>query len=145
MSIILEVIHDILYVHPPHTLIVHFPIALTTVGLFFIILALFIKRDFLEQIAFADITLAAISVIAAGIAGLRDNMVFYHGRAANHIAKIILATCLFLVASATAILRWRNPKVFESHARAIYVAGYFVSFALATVLGFLGGVIIYGF
>ena len=145
MSFISRVIHDLLYVHPPHTLIVHFPIALTTVALFFIILALFIKKDILEQIAFADMSLAAVSAIVAGIAGIRDNLVFYNGRAANHNVKITLAIILFLVTSATALMRWRHPDVFHSHGKAIYVTAYFVSFALAAVLGFLGGVIVYGF
>ena len=49
-----QIIHAILYVHPPHTLLVHFPIALISAGLFFILLALILKKDILEQIAFAD-------------------------------------------------------------------------------------------
>jgi uncharacterized membrane protein len=144
MAFILRVIHD-LVTQAPHTLFVHFPIALTSVGLFFILLALWKKSDILELIAFADISLAAVSTIAAGIMGIRDNIVFYNGRAANHVAKIILASILFLVTSAIAIIRWRNPRLFHSHGKAIYVAGYFLSFSLAAVLGFLGGVIVYGF
>jgi len=96
-------------------------------------------------IAFADISLAAVSTIVTGIMGIRDNLVFYNGRAANFVVKIILASILFLVTSAMAIVRWRNPGIFQSHSRSIYVAGYFVSFTLAAVLGFLGGIIIYGF
>jgi uncharacterized membrane protein len=145
MTFILQVLHDLLYVHPLHTLIVHFPIALTTAALFFILLALWRKKDILEQIAFADLSLAAASTIVAAIAGIRDNLVFYNGGAANHTAKIILASILFLVTTTTAILRWRNPKLFRSPSKAIYMAAYFVSFALAAVLGFLGGVIVYGF
>jgi uncharacterized membrane protein len=144
MAFLLQVIHD-LVTQDPHTLFVHFPIALTGAALFFILLALWKKKDILEQIAFADISLAAVSTIFTGIMGIRDNFVFYHGGAANHVAKIILATVLFLVTTVMAILRWRNPKLFHSHARTIYVASYFVSFALAAVLGFLGGVIVYGF
>ena len=80
-----------------------------------------------------------------GIAGIRDNIVFYHGRAANHNLKITLAIILFVVTSATAIIRWRNPDLFHSHSKMIYVTAYFVSFALVAVLGFLGGVIMFGF
>jgi len=47
-----QIIHAILYVHPPHSLLVHFPIALVSAGLFFILLALILKKDILEQIAF---------------------------------------------------------------------------------------------
>jgi uncharacterized membrane protein len=144
MTFILRVIHD-LVTQAPHTLFVHFPIALTGAALFFILLALWKKSDILELIAFADISLAAVSTIVTAIMGIRDNIVFYHGSAANYVVKITLASILFLVTTATAILRWRNPELFHSHSKAIYVTAYFVSFALAAVLGFLGGVIIYGF
>jgi uncharacterized membrane protein len=144
MAFILRVIHD-LGTQSPHTLFVHFPIALTAAALFFILLALWKKNKILEVIAFADISLAAVSTIVTGIMGIRDNLVFYNGRAANFVVKIILASILFLVTSAMAIVRWRNPDIFQSHSKSIYVAGYFVSFTLAAVLGFLGGVIIYGF
>jgi uncharacterized membrane protein len=145
MSFIAQVIHDLLYVHPPHTLFVHFPIALVSAGLFFILLALWLKKDIFEQVAFADLSLAAVSTIVAGIAGLHDNLVFYHGGAANHNVKITLAIILFVVTGTTAIIRWKNPKLFHSTYKAIYVAAYVVGFALVAVLGFLGGVIVYGF
>ena len=77
--------------------------------------------------------------------GIRDNIVFFAGKAPNHIAKITLAIVLFVVTSITAIVRWRNPKLFHSHGKALYVTAYFVSFVLVFVLGFLGGVIVYGF
>jgi uncharacterized membrane protein len=145
MALISKIMHALLYVHPPHTLLVHFPIALVSAALFFILLALWKKSDLLEQIAFANLSLAAVSTIVAALAGIRDNIVFYNGRAANHVAKIILGIVLFIITSVTAILRWRNPKLFHSHSKAIYVAAYFVSFVLVTILGFLGGVIVYGY
>jgi uncharacterized membrane protein len=144
MAFILRVIHDLL-TQAPHTLFVHFPIALVSAGLFFILLALWLKKDILEQIAFADLSLAAVSTIVTAIMGIRDNLVFYHGSAANHVVKIILAIILFVVTSTTALIRWKNPKLFHSHSKAIYVAAYFVSFVLVAILGFLGGVIVYGF
>lgn len=146
MNIILRVIHDLLYVHPLHTLIVHFPIALTTVALFFILLALWRKSDLLEKIAFADMTLVTLSTIVAAIAGMRDNLMYFNGAAPNHFVKIILATLLFIVSTAITLVRWRNPNLFHAgSAKGMYVLGYFVCFALAGVLGFLGGVIVYGF
>jgi uncharacterized membrane protein len=144
MTFILRVIHA-LKTQPPHPLFVHFPIALTGAALFFILLALWKKREILEKIAFANISLAAVSTIVTPIVGFRDNIFFYHGGAPNYIVKIILASCLFLITTATAIIRWRNPRLFESRGKAIYVASYFVCFALAAVLGFLGAVIVYGF
>lgn len=146
MDLILRIIYDLTQGHPLHTMIVHFPIALTSAALFFILLALWRRSDVLEQVAFANISLAAVSTIVAAITGIRDNLLYYNGGAPNHVAKIILASTLFLVTTVTALARWRNSKLFHTRlAKALYVMAYFVSFALASVLGFLGGVIVYGF
>jgi uncharacterized membrane protein len=139
-----KIIHAILYVHPPHTLLVHFPIALISVALFFVLLALILKKEMFEQIAFADLALAAVSVLVCGIVGIRDNLVFYGGQAANHTTKIVLASILFVVISATVLVRWKKPDLFHASQKWLYVAAYFVSFAIVSVLGFLGGVIIFG-
>jgi len=146
MAFIQRVIHDLLYVHPIHTLVVHFPIALTGSALFFILLALWRRSDILEQVAFANISLATVSTLVAGLTGLLDNARFYQGQAPNHVAKIILGSTLLVVTTLTAVFRWRNKDLFRAGIRkAFYVAAYFVSFALAAVLGFLGGIILYGF
>ena len=130
--------------HPIHPMIVHFPIALTGAALFFILLALWKNKEFFEQTAFANMALAAVSTIAAGLTGLYDNLVNYVGEAPNAGLKIILAVVLFVVTTVTAIARWKNPNLFNT-SKAIYVSTYLVSFALAIVLAFLGGVILYGF
>jgi uncharacterized membrane protein len=146
MNIILRIIHDLTQVHPPHPMVVHFPIALTGAALFFILLALWRRSDILEKAAFANISLAAVSTIVAAALGIRDNAVLFAGIAPNHIAKIILASTLFVITTATAIIRWRNKDLFyDKGTRVIYIISYFVNFAIASVLGFLGGVIIYGF
>ncbi len=119
---------------------------MTSAALFFILLALWKRSKILEQVAFADIALAAASTIVAAIFGIRDNIVFYNGGAPNHVAKIILASTLFVITTITAIARWRNKELFYTKStKALYVAAYFVSFAIASVLGFLGGIIVYGF
>jgi len=146
MNLLQSIIHALTQAHPPHMLVVHFPIALTGAALFFILLALWKRSKILEQVAFADIALAAASTIVAGILGIRDNIVFYNGGAPNHVAKIILASILFIITTVTAIARWRNKELFYiKSTKVIYVAAYFVSFAIASVLGFLGGVILFGF
>jgi uncharacterized membrane protein len=145
MAFIQRIINDLLNVHPPHTLLVHFPIALLSAAFFFILLALWRKSDLLEQIAFANMSLGAVSTLVAGIFGERDNIVFYGGQAANHWAKIILAITLFVITTVVSLIRWRNPKLFHSRGKAIYVSAYAVSFLIVSVLGFLGGVIVYGF
>lgn len=145
MDLIQKIIHAITQVHPPHPIFVHFPIALTGAALFFIILALWRKSETLEKVAFANISLACVSTIFAAFMGIRDNLVLYNGAASNHSVKIVLAGILFLVTLAATLARWRNPELFHAKtARTLYVLVYFVSFAIAMILGFLGGVIIYG-
>jgi uncharacterized membrane protein len=145
MTFISRVIHYLL-TQPPHPLFVHFPIALTGAGLFFILLALWKKNEILEKAAFANISLAAASTLVAAIVGIRDNLAFYNGGAPNHITKIILASVLLIVTTLTAITRWKNKDLFTARkTKGLYIAAYFVSFAVAAVLGFLGGIIIYGF
>jgi len=146
MDIILRIIHDLTQVHPPHPLFVHFPIALISAALFFILLALWRHSDLLERVAFANISLAAVSTIVAAIFGIRDNIFFYAGAAPNHSTKIILAISLFVITTATSLARWRNPNLFHTrNANVVYVLAYFVSFVIVSILGFLGGVILYGF
>jgi len=146
MNLIQRIIHALTQVHPPHTLVVHFPIALTGAALFFILLALWKRSKILEQVAFANFSLAAASTIVAAIFGIRDNIVFYHGIAPNHVAKIIIASMLFIITTITAIARWRNKELFYTNStKVLYIGAYFVSFAIAAVLGFLGGVILFGF
>ena len=139
-----KIIHAVIFVHPPHTLVVHFPIALISAGLFFVLLALILKKDLLEQIAFADLALGAVSTFVAGALGIRDNIVYYHGGAANHVLKIILASILLVMTTMMVIIRWRNPRLFHERGKWIYIASYAISFVLVTYLGFLGGVIVFG-
>jgi uncharacterized membrane protein len=144
VDLINRIIHAITVVHPIHPMIVHFPIALTGAALLFILLALWINKEFFERAAFANIALATISTIAAGITGMYDNQVNYLGDAPNAGLKMVLATTLLLVTTITAVTRWKKPDLFET-SRVLYVTAYFVSFGLAVTLAFLGGVILYGY
>ena len=58
---------------------------------------------------------------------------------------MILAIVLLGVSLATVVVRRRNPGIFQSRSRWLYFGGYAISFGLALVLAFLGGVILYGF
>jgi uncharacterized membrane protein len=145
MELVNRILYNVLEVHPLHTLFVHFPIALTGAGLFFILLALLRRSDQLERVAFANIALASVSTLAAGITGLLDNNNTYDGSAPNATTKIVLASILLGVTSLITIARWRMPDLFHSSLRLLYAGGFVVSFALVTVLGFLGGIILYGF
>jgi hypothetical protein len=76
---------------------------------------------------------------------MMDNINTYDGAAPNASTKVMLAFILLVITATTSVVRWRNPNLFDTKAKPIYAAAYFVSFAIALVLAFLGGVILYGF
>ena len=131
--------------HPLHPMIVHFPIALTGTAFLFILLAYWKKSRLLEQAAFANIVLAAIGTVAAGVTGMMDNIKNYEGAAPNASVKIILATILFILTTSISIIRYRKPDLFQKGNHLLYAGAYGLSFAIAIILAFLGGVILYGF
>ena len=145
MEFINRLIHTLTEVHPTHPMFVHFPIALTGAAFFFILLAYWRNNAALEQTAFANIVLAAVSTIVAGVTGYLDNLKNYVGEAPNANAKIVLAIALFLLTTGLSIVRFRNPQMFQNANPLLYMASYGLSFAIALVLAFLGGVILYGF
>lgn len=145
MEFINRVIHALTQVHPTHPMVVHFPIALSGAAFLFILLAYWRKNAMLEQVAFANIALASISTIAAGATGMMDNIKNYEGAAPNASVKIILATLLLVLTASISIVRFRNPDLFQKSNPLLYVSSYGLSFAIAIVLAFLGGVILYGF
>ena len=140
-----RLIHAVTELHPTHPMFVHFPIALTGAAFLFILLAYWRKSQTLEQTAFANMVLASISTIVAGFTGAMDNVRNYEGEAPNASLKIILAAVLFLLTTTISIVRYRNPEMFQKGNRILYMASYGLSFAIALVLAFLGGVILYGF
>ncbi|RPJ27343.1 MAG: hypothetical protein EHM33_08345 [Chloroflexi bacterium] len=145
MEFINRLIHALTEVHPTHPMLVHFPIALTGAAFLFILLAYWRNNAALEQTAFANIVLAALGTIAAGITGYMDNIKNYIGDAPNASTKIVLAIVLFTLTTGISLVRFRNPDLFWKGNRFLYIASYGVSFAIALVLAFLGGVILYGF
>jgi uncharacterized membrane protein len=145
MELINRVIHALTQVHPTHPMLVHFPIALTGAAFLFILLAYWRNSPALEQTAFANIVLASLGTIAAGITGVMDNVKNYVGDAPNASTKIILAIVLLALTAGISLVRFRNPQLFQKANRFVYIAAYGASFAIALVLAFLGGVILYGF
>jgi len=145
MALIKEIIHALLVVQPPHPIFVHFPIALISTSLFFLLLAFWRKSDLLEKIAFANICVACVSILVAGFFGIRDNLVLFKNTAPNHNAKIVIASTLFVLTGAIALLRWRMPDLYQGRYKWLYLLAHFVCFALVAVQGFLGGIIVYGF
>jgi uncharacterized membrane protein len=146
MEFIARFINALVDLHPPHTLTVHFPIGLTGAALLFVLLALWRRSPTLEQAAFLNVALASVSAVVAGLVGYRDHLVRYEGNAPLSNAKIFLALSLFVLTTITAIVRRRRPEVLWNPSTVVlYVSAFVGSFALAAALGFLGGVILYGF
>lgn len=146
MESITGLFNTIFEVHPWHVPTVHFPITLTGVGLFFLLLALWQRNEALERAAFYNITLAALSTLVAGFTGYRDYVVRFEGDAPYINIKIFLAITLFVLTTVIAVVRWRQPEVlWRPSTMVLYLTGFAASFILASVLGFLGGIILYGF
>ena len=145
MDFFTRLITAVTELHPTHPMFVHFPIALTGAAFLFIILAYWFRSAPLEQAAFANITLASISTLAAGFTGTMDNIKNYEGAAPNASVKIILALVLFLLTTSISIVRYRNPEMFQKTNKVMYITAYGLSFFIAFVLAFLGGIILYGF
>ena len=145
MEFIQRIIHALTELHPTHPMFVHFPIALTGAAFFFILLAYWRKSAALEQTAFANIALASVSTIVAGVTGYLDNLRNYQGEAPNASVKITLAIVLFLLTTGISLIRYRNPEIFTKGNGILYASSYGLSFFIALVLAFLGGIILYGF
>ena len=145
MEFINRLITALTELHPAHPMFVHFPIALTGAAFLFIVLAYWRNNPTFEFTAYANNVLAALSTIVAGFTGMMDNVNNYSGGAPNAGVKIILALLLFVLTTGTSVARYRNPQLFKTANKFLYMAAYGVSFAIALVLAFLGGVILYGF
>ena len=132
--------------HPLHSMTVHFPIAFTGAGLLFILLALWQRNEGLERAAFYNITLTALTSVIASFTGYRDYITRYEGDAPFANVKIFLGLTLFILTTVMAVSRWRQTELLWTPSTMIlYLLGFAGSFGLALTLGFLGGVILYGF
>jgi len=145
MEFIDRLIYALTELHPIHPMFVHFPIALTGAAFLFILLAHWKNNASLEAAAYFNNILAMLGTLVAGVTGYLDNANNYDGLAPNAGTKIILATLLLLLTAGISIARYRNPNLFQTANRFLYVGSYALSFIIAFVLAFLGGIILYGF
>lgn len=144
MDLINRIIHAITELHPVHAMFVHFPIALTGAALLFVLLAWWRKNKQFEQTAFFNMILAAISTFFAGATGVYDNNLNYEGDAPYASVKLVLGLTLSILTVGLVFFRWKKTDLFDRY-RPLYILVYALSFAIALVLAFLGGAILYGF
>ena len=141
-----EVIRAVFVTHPLHSMTVHFPIALSAVGLLFVVLALVRGNEALEEAAFYCLVLTAATGVLAGFTGYRDVLVRFDGEAQFVGAKAFLGATLILLTGGMALARARiQGLLWNPSTMVLYVSGFVGSVVLTSVLGFLGGVILYGF
>jgi len=146
MDFINQLLTTLFETHPWHVPTVHFPIALTGVALLFLGVALWRRNEMLERAAFYNMTLAAISTVVAGLTGYRDYVVRFEGDAPYATIKIFLAITLVVLTAGIVVSRWRQPELlWKPTTMILYLLAFAASFVVASVLGFLGGVILYGF
>ena len=146
MQFIDRLLTALIEIHPLHSMTVHFPISLTGTALLFLVVALWRRNQVLERAAFYLIALTAVSTIVAGLTGYRDYLVRFEGEAPLVNVKIFLAITLLALTTVTAVGRWRQSEIlWKPPTMVLYLSAFAASFALAAVLGFLGGVILYGF
>jgi len=145
MEFIDRLIYALTELHPIHPMFVHFPIALTGAAFLFILFAHWKNNASLEAAAYFNNILAVLGTLVAGVTGYLDNANNYDGLAPNAGAKIALATLLLLITAGISVARYRNPNIFQTANRFLYVSSYALSFLIAFILAFLGGIILYGF
>jgi uncharacterized membrane protein len=146
MGFIKQVVNAILHLHPWHTLVVHFPVAFATVGVLCLLFAFWRRSELAEKFAFFCMAVTAAGTAMAGLAGLRDNAYFYGGAAPHLNLKIYLGVSLLILATATVLVRRQNPDLlWNPSTKILYGSTYVGAALLATVLGFVGGTILYGF
>jgi uncharacterized membrane protein len=136
---------EVVLSHPNHPRLIHFPVALSYLGVLVVLLA-WLRRDaFFERVAFYTVFLLALSTLPAGLTGMLENQAIYAGNAPNAVLKVTLAGLLLLVAAGATLWRWRKPDILNgSLSKYAYVLAFFVCAGLTTLLGALGGIIVWG-
>lgn len=131
--------------HPYHPRVIHFPIALSYLGVIVVLLAWWRRDSFWDRVAYYTMILVAVTTVFAGLSGMLENQSLYAGNAPNSTLKIGLSILLLLISAGAAIWRWRQPEILNnSPGKYLYVLAFFICAGLTTLLGSLGGIIVWG-
>ena len=132
-----------------HPMIVHFPVALITVGFLAEVVSLFFKSEkCLSKTGFYLMVLGALSAIAAWSTG----QLFTNEPSQGEIARIfekhetwaLITMILMIIGSAFRIYLMIRKKE-ETQLKWIAFGFYFLAFAAVTFTGFMGGTMVYNF
>ena len=96
MAQIIQFIEVVLF-HPNHPRLIHFPIALSYLGVLAVLLVLLRRDAFFDRAAFYIMLLLAVSILPAGVTGILENQTYYAGNAPNASLKVTLAGLLLLL------------------------------------------------
>ena len=132
-----------------HTIIVHFPIALITIGFFAEVAALFIRKEkCLSRTGFYLMILGSLTAIA----GWASGQLFTEHPAEGEILKVFqshetgaLVTMILIVAGTLFRIWLIVKKKEETQMKWIAFGFYLLAFAAVTFTGYMGGTMVYNF
>jgi uncharacterized membrane protein len=141
-----EVMFNTAHFHP---MIVHFPIALITVGFLADVVRLFFKNEkWLSKAGYYLMLLGALSAVAAWSTG----QLFTTEPVQGEIVKVFtrhesaaMATMIFMVAGSVFRIWLVSKKREETQLKWIAFVLYFLAFAAVTYTGFMGGTMVYNY
>lgn len=132
---------------PLHPRFVHFPIALSLVGVLFVVLGLLRRRE--AWIGYGRITLLLgwLGVLAAVVTGLIDQAAASQAAAVAAVIDQHVTAGIALLIAVGLALYWplRNRNLWSSPARWGYLALLVVIVLLVLLEGWLGGKLVYEF
>ncbi|MDT8369636.1 MAG: DUF2231 domain-containing protein [Longimicrobiales bacterium] len=140
-----QFLETIFVTHPLHGMLVHFPIALSVVTLAFALLALKEGSEAFERAAFYCLVATAGSSVLAAMSGYRDVLVRFEGDAPLVPEKAFLGVTLILLTGALSLARALDEELlWNPRTMVLYLSGMLGAVALTASLGFMGGIILYG-
>jgi uncharacterized membrane protein len=132
-----------------HPMIVHFPIALITIGFFFEVVSLFFKEEkCLSKTGFYLMILGALAAIAAWSTGQLFTNEPTQGAILEvfdkHETGALITMILMIIGSAFRVWLVIQKKE-ETRLKWVAFGIYFLAFAAVTLTGYMGGTMVYNF
>lgn len=132
-----------------HPILVHFPVALITVGFFFEVVSLFFKSEkCLSKTGFYLMVLGTLAAVAAWSSGQLFTIEPTEGSIAGvfkkHETGALITMILMIIGSAFRIWLVVKKKE-ETQLKWVAFTFYFLGFVAVTFTGFMGGTMVYDY